>query len=140
MSDRGFRSLQRCLDKFMECPAFHEFHDNVTNDCLFFSLFERVVKLDNIRLMSISLRNEKYVIKFLHDADLAFQVLTNIGAMKRSNDFDCNNLICVDFSGFVHSTERPTTSQLRHIGESTLREVLPAKDCSDLPIFVFVVP
>ena len=132
--------MQRCLDKFMECPAFHEFHDNVTNDGLFFGLLKRVMKLNNIRLRSDSFRSGKYVIKFPHDADLAFQVLTDVGTVKRSNDFDCNNLICVDFSGFVHCTERPTTIQLRHRRESTLREVLPAKDCSDLLIFVFVVP
>jgi hypothetical protein len=52
MSDGGFGRLKRCLDEFMECPAFHEFHDNVTNDGLFFGLLERIVKLNNVRLLS----------------------------------------------------------------------------------------
>jgi hypothetical protein len=48
------------------------------------------------------------VIEFLHDADFSFQVLTDVGSMKRSNNFDCKNLICVDFYGFVDCTECPT--------------------------------
>ena len=92
----------------MECPAFHEFHDNVTNDGLFFSLLERVVKPNNVGLLSASFGSRKYVIEFLHDTDLSFQVLTDVGSMKRSNNFDCNNLICVDFYGFVDCTECPT--------------------------------
>ena len=53
MSDGGFRGLKRCLYEFMKSPAFHEFHDNVTNDSLFFNLLKRVMKLNNVRLLSV---------------------------------------------------------------------------------------
>ena len=92
----------------MECPVFHEFHDDITNDGLFFGLLERAMKLNNIRLLSALFTCTTYVIKFLHDAYLSFQVLADIGPMKRTNDFDCDDLICVDFSSFVHCTEGST--------------------------------
>jgi hypothetical protein len=109
MSDGGFRG-SLSVDQFTECSAFHEFHDNVTNDGLFFGLLERVVVLNNIRLLSARFGSGKYVIEFSHHADFSFQVLADVGSMKRPNHFDGNNLICVDFLGFMHCTECPTTS------------------------------
>ena len=110
MSDSGFGSLMRCVDQLTECSASHEFHDNVTNDGLFSGLLERVVVLNNIRLLSARFGIGKYVNEFSHHADFSFQVLTHVGPMKGLDHFDRNNQICAYFSGLMHCTKRPTTS------------------------------